>query len=131
MTRINCGIPSAELVDMHLLAEHREIKRIPNCIKKGKYKLDNIPDNFKLGTGHVKFFYNKLKYLHRRYISLYLECRARGFNVTNFEECFDNLPKELYNEYVPTPKDRLIIRKRINLRIKEYNFKKNKTKKHD
>ena len=31
MTRINCGIPPEELSDKHLLAEHREIKRIPNC----------------------------------------------------------------------------------------------------
>jgi hypothetical protein len=34
MTRINTGIPPKELTDKHLLAEHREIKRIPNCIKK-------------------------------------------------------------------------------------------------
>ena len=63
MTRINVGIPPAELVNQHLIAEHREIKRIPNCIAKGKYNMDGIPDKFKLGTGHVKFFYNKLLYL--------------------------------------------------------------------
>ena len=33
MTRINVGIPPAELTGKHLIAEHREIKRIPNCIK--------------------------------------------------------------------------------------------------
>ena len=60
MTRINAGIPPAELTNKHLIAEHREIKRIPNCIAKGKYKMEGIPDKFKLGTGHVKFFYNKL-----------------------------------------------------------------------
>ncbi len=70
MTRINCGIPPYILTSKHLLAEHRELKRIPNCIKKGKFTLDNIPDNFKLGTGHVKFFYNKLKYLHKRYVKI-------------------------------------------------------------
>ena len=43
MTRINVGIPPAELTDKHLLAEHREIKRIPNCIAKGKYNMDGIP----------------------------------------------------------------------------------------
>ena len=63
MTRINVGIPPAELTDKHLLAEHREIKRIPNCIAKGKYNMEGIPDKFKLGKGHVKFFYNKLEYL--------------------------------------------------------------------
>ena len=30
MTRINVGIPPTELTDRHLLAEHREIKRIQN-----------------------------------------------------------------------------------------------------
>ena len=74
MTRINCGIPPAELVDKHLIAEHREIKRIPNCIKKGRYNLTGQPDKFTLGTGHVKFFYDKLGYLKRRYESIYKEC---------------------------------------------------------
>ena len=60
MTRINIGVSPNELIGKHLLAEHREIKRIPNCIKKGRYKMIGIPDKFKLGTGHVKFFYNKL-----------------------------------------------------------------------
>ena len=36
---------------------------------------------FKLGIGHVKFFYNKLLYLKNRYISLYNECIKRGFNA--------------------------------------------------
>ena len=62
MTRINVGIPPEELTDKHLLAEHREIKRIPNCIAKGKYNMDGIPDRFKLGKGHVKFFYNMNDY---------------------------------------------------------------------
>ena len=47
MTRINVGIPPADLVNQHLIAEHREIKRIPNCIAKGKYNMDGIPDKFK------------------------------------------------------------------------------------
>ena len=34
MTRINAGIPPKKLTNRHLLAEHREIKRIPNVIKK-------------------------------------------------------------------------------------------------
>ena len=67
MTRINVGIQPVELTDQHLIAEHREIKRIPNCVAKGKYNMEGIPDKFKLGTGHVKFFYNKLLYLKFRY----------------------------------------------------------------
>lgn len=117
MTRINCGIPVEELTNKHLLAEHRELKRIPNCIKKGKYNLKGLPSEFTLGTGHVKFFYNKLFYLKKRYIQLYNESIKRGFNITNYIESFDDLPIELLNDYVPTDKDREIIRQRINERL--------------
>ena len=113
MTRINVGISPAELNDKHLMAEHREIKRIPNCVAKGKYNMEGIPDKFKLGTGHVKFFYNKLLYLKNRYISLYNECIKRGFNVQNYIDAWDNIPQELMNDYKATYKDRLIIQERI------------------
>ena len=113
MTRINVGIPPADLVNQHLIAEHREIKRIPNCIAKGKYNMEGMPDKFKLGTGHVKFFYNKLLYLKNRYISLYNECIKRGFNVQNYIDAWDNIPQELMNDYKATYKDRLIIQERI------------------
>lgn len=119
MTRINVGIKPSELHNRHLLAEHREIKRIPNAIAKGKYSLAGIPEKFKLGTGHVKFFYNKLLYLHFRYLDLYAECVRRGFNVTCYNECFYNMPDELYNDYTPTEYDRQLVQERIAQRIKE------------
>ena len=117
MTRINVGICPTELTDKHLLAEHREIKRIPNCIAKGKYNMEGIPDRFKLGTGHVKFFYNKLEYLFLRYVKLHLECKYRGFNVQNYSKAWDNLPEELLNHYRPTKRDRLIVQQRINEKL--------------
>ena len=119
MTRINVGMLASELTNKHLLAEHREIKRIPNCIKKGKYNLDGIPSEFKLGTGHVKFFYDKLEYLHLRYKSLYKECLNRGFNVTCYDESFNDLPTHLFNNYTPNKKDREIVLQRINERLNQ------------
>ena len=116
MTRINVGILPKELSNKHLIAEHREIKRIPNCIAKGKYNMEGIPDKFKLGIGHVKFFYNKLLYHKNRYISLYNECIKRGFNVQNYIDAWDNIPQELMNDYKATYKDRLIIQERIYAR---------------
>ena len=113
MTRINVGIPPTELVNQHLIAEHREIKRIPNCIAKGKYNMEGIPDKFKLGTGHVKFFYNKLLYLKNRYTSLYNECIKRGFNVQNYISAWDNVPQELMNDYTVKVNDIKIIKQRI------------------
>jgi len=117
MTRINVGIPPAELVNQHLLAEHREIKRIPNCVAKGKYNMEGIPDQFKLGTGHVKFFYNKLLYLKYRYVRLYKECIKRGFNVQNYIKAWDNVPEELMNDWKVQWYDIRIIKERINEKL--------------
>ena len=117
MTRINVGIPPAELVNKHLLAEHREIKRIPNCVAKGKYNMDGIPERFKLGKGHVKFFYNKLLYLKKRYIRIYEECIKRGFNIQNYVKAWDNVPKKLMNDYKVEANDIIIIKERINYKL--------------
>ena len=121
MTRINAGIEPIELVDKHLLAELREIKRIPNCIKSGRYSLDGIPSKFKLGSGHVKFFYNKLKYLLNRYNVLRIEAIKRGFNVQDFSSAWDGCPKELFNDWKPSDEDRNIVESRIKQRLSVMN----------
>lgn len=118
MTRINCGIPVKELSNKHLIAEHREIKRVPNAVRSGRVNLESIPEKFTLGTGHVRFFYDKLLYLKNRYMELYKECRRRGFNVTNFIDSWNNLPERLLNNYEPTEEDKEIVRKRINERLR-------------
>lgn len=80
MTRINL-VPPAELCDQHLLAEHRELTRIPNAVARGRYSLEGQPPDYRLGTGHVRFFFDKLAFLQRRYQALHAECLARGFKV--------------------------------------------------
>lgn len=105
------------MTNKHLIAEHREIKRIPNVIVRGRFNLKSVPSEFTLGKGHVSFFYNKLKYLKERYIDLYNECIARGFNVQNYESCWDGVPSELMNNYVPTERDVKIISERIADRL--------------
>lgn len=117
MTRINSGFPPKQLTDRHLMAEHRELKRIPNVVSKGKYNLKRVPSEFTLGTGHVSFFYDKMLYLKKRYIELYDECRRRGFNVQNYLSCWDGVPPELMNDYTPTQRDVDIITERINDRL--------------
>lgn len=122
MTRINCGIKPAELTREHLIAEHREIKRVPNKIRKrleeGKeINFKGQPDKFKLGTGHEKFFYDKLLYLKKRYEALYAECISRGYNMTYFGDAWNGIPPEYMNDYQPTDEDREIIRARIKERL--------------
>ena len=99
MTRINAGISPAELPGKLLLAELREIKRIPNLIKNGKYNLDGTPEKFTLGTGHVKFFYDKGLYLLKRYMELRNEALNRGYQVTNFIDAWQGYPPDLYNDW--------------------------------
>lgn len=118
MTRINAGIPPKELTGKHLIAEHREIKRIPNVIKSGRYNLEGIPEEFCLGTGHVKFFYNKLLYLYKRYKELYEECKNRGYNVSDFSVAWEGLEKtDLWNDWAPSKEDAKIVQERINFKL--------------
>ena len=56
MSRINTGIPPSELSNKYLFSEHREIKRISNLIKMCRFNMNDQPQNFTLGTGHVKIF---------------------------------------------------------------------------
>jgi hypothetical protein len=117
MTRINVGIKPLELTNKHLIAEARELKRIPNCVAKGRYNLKGQPKEFKLGVGHVSFFYTRLGYLKERYEELYAECKRRGFNVQYYGDAWNNVPPELMGGYTPTEKDIQIIKERINERL--------------
>lgn len=117
MTRINIGYPVAKLTTKHLIAEHREIKRIPNTIQSGKAKIRDIPNSFRLGTGHVKFFYDKCLYLLNRYKQIHQECLHRGFKVEDYSSAWNGVPKELMNDYEPTREDCKLIEDRIQERL--------------
>jgi len=106
MTRINSAIHPRELHSKLLIAEHREIKRIPNAIAKGRFSMDDVPSDFTLGKGHVKFFYPRLRYLRRRYVKILDECKRRGFDVTDYTSCFDWSPSD-FDEGVQFIKDHL------------------------
>jgi hypothetical protein len=125
MTRINCGIPPVELEREHLIAELREITRPANKIKSGKFSMEGQPSEFKLGEGHEKFFYDKIKYLHKRYVDLYHEAKfVRKYNVRFFGNAFKGIPDEYYNDYEPTERDRNLVRKRIADRLSGIKYQK-------
>ena len=123
MTRINIVVPS-ELTDQHLIAEYREITMVPGSLKrtlisKIGYKESKVPKKYTLNTGHVYFFYNKGKYLYKRYREIVIEIKLRGFNPDSNRK----FPKDifidnnLYNDWMPTMEDYKIIRQRIAERI--------------
>lgn len=124
MTRINSAIKPKCLTDEHLLAEHREIKRLPAAFFKSLTSgaLDRIPKQFVLGPGHVTFFLNKQLFLYKRYITIFTECRARGFNVENYEHNWLNLKEQMqrlncWNDYAPTANEKELLHKRITERL--------------
>jgi len=117
MTRVNVGYSVKKLTTRHLLAEARELKRIPNMVKSGIANLDNIPEKFTLGKGHVKFFYNKLGYLFLRYNEVYNECIKRGFKITDYRNSWGFIPVRLFGYFNPTKADKQLIVDRINLRL--------------
>lgn len=121
MTRINVGVEPWELPRAALLAEHREITRIPNAVREGRAKGSPV-DRFKLGMGHVRFFYDKLGYLKRRYEALYRECRRRNYNVTDKRAAFDGLPEEIMGDYHAKPIDRRKVLDRLDARGHKLNL---------
>lgn len=114
MTRINLVQPK-QLTNKHLMAEYRELPRIFTAVSKlqseGKTPSDvDIPESYRLGAGHCKFFYNKLAWVAGRYIDLFDELTARGFKVDSdlyakIVQAALRLEGHWFNHYEPTPKE--------------------------
>lgn len=119
MTRINAGVPPHHLTRQHLLAEHREMKRIPNVVKSGRACLTSLPQEFCMGKGHVRFFYNKLGWLLGRYRLVRDEAWSRGYQVQDFEGAWDGLPEDLLGDWQPTAEAERLVRERIALRLSQ------------
>ena len=123
MTRINLIDPT-ELTDQHLIAEYREIFMEGGSLKrtlvsKNGYQESKVPKRYTLNAGHVYFFYNKGKYLDKRYQELIKEMKKRGFKPDKSR----TFPKEifvengLYNDWIPNSEDYKLIRQRIEEKI--------------
>lgn len=133
MTRINTIDPSP-LLDEHLIAEWREMPRIVNELRKNPqiFVKDDIPSEYTLNKGHVKFFRDKLVYLKNRHESLCIEMDLRGINRNpevriDFEGLDDSILLEAMNDWTPTKRDHYInfkrIKERFAYRKRAYKFK--------
>ena len=91
--------------------------RIPNAVARGRFSLVGQPADYKLGEGHVRFFFDKLAFLQRRYAALHEECLARGFRVQNIwpQDLPDN--PSLWRDYQPTEQALALNRERITARM--------------
>lgn len=124
MTRINSAIKVSMLTDEHLLAEHREIKRLPSVYlkrKESKIGLTDLPKHFTLGTGHVLFFIDKPEFTFGRYLDIYNECTHRGFNVENYSSNWNVYKSEynnpISNNYTPSNQEYNLLIERITERL--------------
>ncbi len=122
MTRINCIDPDL-LSDKHLIAEYRELPRIFGQIRKAIERGEDPddprnPKNYKLGPGHVRFFYNKALFLQKRQSDLVRECLHRGFNINYIrtDHLLDGIDPRWCRDWTPTMTDQSINIMRINER---------------
>lgn len=123
MTRINTISPS-ELHSVHLIAEYRELPRIFDVVLKAEQKgktpdTYGIPNEFTLGTGHVKFFADKLVWCRNRFDALVAEMKHRGITC-NFDSLDGKpMPKNpnWWNDWESTSESQRLIRERIQERI--------------
>tara|TARA_Y100000361_G_scaffold122835_1_gene115259 strand:- start:223 stop:633 length:411 start_codon:yes stop_codon:yes gene_type:complete len=123
LTRINI-IPVEELTDQHLMAEYREIFMIGSALQRSlnskTWKPKKIPPSFRLGEGHVMFFYDKGKYLYKRYDEIRKELKKRNFKIDDHRHFkTSQFPVEYFNDWVPSKADQEIVRKRIEERIQQ------------
>lgn len=123
MTRINV-IPVSELCNKHLFSEWREMPRLVTNLKaslsrKSKpFQLDEIPPEYKLGAGHVKFFFDKFQFLHERHKQLTQELLNRGYKLSHTDSSiFSQVDIEWYGNYIPTSEAMRLNRERIADRL--------------
>lgn len=126
MTRINC-IPVTELNSKMLLAEYRELPRVSGLVWKWHDRtyteklnaavVPNPPKSYRLGKGHVIFFYDKGEFLRKRFEEeLVPEMQRRGF-VTNFTT-YRQHPRSMNADWTPTEEEMNINRQRIQERLR-------------
>jgi hypothetical protein len=114
MTRINC-VPTAELSRQHLLAEYRELPRVFALAQKAYCMRRKVlaPEAYTLGTGHVKFFYQRLGYCRRRFHELREEMVLRGYKPKYDDAPFAPMPADWQQDWTPTDAALAINRQRI------------------
>jgi len=127
MTRINL-VPVQDLADQHLFAEWREIKMVPAALRRSlrsrkiKDVLNSVPQRYTLNTGHVTFFYPRMKFLTARYKLLTAELLSREYALSDpsddFAQYTIGIPAE-FNcaEWTPDKHEVAINVERILLRI--------------
>jgi deoxyribonuclease (pyrimidine dimer) len=114
VTRINC-VPPRELSSKHLVAEYRELPRVIGLVRHAQDRGEKTVKlmEYRLGEGHVKFFYRRLGYVKKRYALLVAEMRRRDFKVSYPELNLIGVDDFWMGSWRPTKEAMAINRKRI------------------
>lgn len=73
-----------------------------------------------MGTGHVRFFYDKLLFLQKRHQALVKEAQKRGFKLSKTEKIsLDDFPSAYCQDFSPSKEDIIISQQRIQEKLKE------------
>lgn len=143
MTRVNLVDP-AFLTDQHLMAEYREIKMVRPSLERSirafvaqkpegtpaEFIKARVHERYRLGSGHVSFFYDKFSFLFLRFLDLRTELDKRGYSLSPESRSFKSFCFGEWNPlpcgwvwqpfdkmYQPDDNDRIISRQRIRERI--------------
>lgn len=124
MTRINV-VPVSELMDQHLWTEWSEMPRIPIAMHKSIASrghdgtLEIIPPTYRLGKGHMTFFYDKGLFLMERWHQLRGEMHRRkiDYDPSIHLGTYVGLSIEFMKPYTPTPEALQENRERIASKI--------------
>ena len=128
MTRVNL-VYVQNLADQHLFAEWRELKMVPAALRRSlktipvRTLLKSISARYTLNTGHVSFFFNKMRFLQQRYEDLTQELHDRCYDISqhNSSEIFlQEIPSEFTNvDWQPDSDEIAINVDRIVIRLNE------------
>ena len=125
MTRVNL-IPVEDLTDQHLMAEYRELKMVPAALRRSlrtkplEAVLGSVPERYTLNKGHVRFFYNKMFFLIKRYDLIVEELLVRQYKIQHtdsFQDFTEGLPIIFFEHWHPDPDEVAISQERINQKI--------------
>lgn len=125
MTRINL-VPVQSLSRLHLISEYRELPRIFALAHKASISnkpwTHKQPADYKLGTSHCIFFYDKLGFLADRHRLIVSEMLARGYKPALQDDLRgqwqERIPKAYWCGYEATEEALRISQERIDLRNK-------------
>jgi deoxyribonuclease (pyrimidine dimer) len=124
MTRINTIDPK-HLLDQHLFIEFREITRIHTAHRPLTVKEKAALQQYTLGTGHMKFFYDKGLYCAQRCVMLQIELTRRArvnYTPKQYKRHIDGLHNDWQPDDIAHHRNILRLHEKLQMRPQFYTY---------